>query len=199
MASAYQDDDLSPTHFLDDIDTQPKGLECLDEWGRYSRAGNSSNTTADANASLQNVMLPRQTLLERVVALIDSMKEEPEWRAVRYNLLTHNCNDFTAELVRRLTGKTAPGWLNRAAWVGQSLPCLVPEGWLDPPTSDEDAREVFDMPDDAGGRHLKSEAGGKTKIEQSQRPVTPLIAVPYVSTKPMGPIEVGYERVGHRT
>lgn len=62
--------------------------------------------------------------LSDILALIDEMKLEPEWRAARYHLLLKNCNSFTSELCYRLTGRKAPAWINRAAWLAQSLPCL---------------------------------------------------------------------------
>lgn len=62
--------------------------------------------------------------LSMILDLIDKMKSEPAWRATRYHLLSKNCNNFTDELCYRLTGRRAPNWINRAAWLGQSLPCL---------------------------------------------------------------------------
>lgn len=50
-----------------------------------------------------------------------------------YNLLTRNCNHFTQELCARLTGRRGPAWLNRAAHIGVTLPCIVPRDWLEPP------------------------------------------------------------------
>jgi len=50
-----------------------------------------------------------------------------------YNLLSRNCNHFTAYLIERLTGKSSPGWLNRAAGIGLALPCIVPREWISPP------------------------------------------------------------------
>ena len=54
----------------------------------------------------------------------------------QYNLLTHNCNHFTNALVEALTGRSAPGWLNRAASIGLALPCMVPREWIQPPDVD---------------------------------------------------------------
>jgi hypothetical protein len=62
--------------------------------------------------------------LADILALIEDMKKEPEWRATRYHLLAKNCNSFTSELCYRLTGRQAPAFINRAAWLAQSLPCL---------------------------------------------------------------------------
>jgi len=53
-----------------------------------------------------------------------------------YNLLSKNCNHFTSYLVERLTGRPAPGWLNRAAGIGLALPCVVPREWITPPEYD---------------------------------------------------------------
>ncbi|KAK3632823.1 hypothetical protein LTR56_016146 [Elasticomyces elasticus] len=50
-----------------------------------------------------------------------------------YNLLTNNCNHFSSALLHRLTGRSAPRWLNRAAGVGLAIPCMVPKEWVGPP------------------------------------------------------------------
>lgn len=66
-----------------------------------------------------------------------------------YNLLTNNCNHFTSYLCRKLTGRPAPKWLNRAASVGLSLPCLIPTDWITPPEYDSvDGLLVDDEADD---------------------------------------------------
>ncbi|GAA5823379.1 hypothetical protein JCM3770_006845 [Rhodotorula araucariae] len=76
----------------------------------------------------------------RAFRIIEAMRRDSEWNGTRYRLLEKNCNTFTHELVWRLTGRRAPAWLNRAAWVATSIPCIVPTGWIDdaddaPPTS----------------------------------------------------------------
>lgn len=55
------------------------------------------------------------------------------FQGTSYNLLTNNCNHFTSYLCEKLTGRPAPRWLNRAAGVGLSLPCLIPTDWITPP------------------------------------------------------------------
>lgn len=58
------------------------------------------------------------------------------FRGNRYHLLQRNCNHFTAAFVHALTGKRAPGWINRLAgfagqcsgrhrqpWCGWCTPC----------------------------------------------------------------------------
>mmetsp|Transcript_6194 Transcript_6194/g.11194 ORF Transcript_6194/g.11194 Transcript_6194/m.11194 type:complete len:293 (+) Transcript_6194:213-1091(+) len=50
-----------------------------------------------------------------------------------YNLLSRNCNHFSAELLFILTGKQAPTWVNRMAWIGTQMPkCLFPPGFENP-------------------------------------------------------------------
>lgn len=55
------------------------------------------------------------------------------FQGTSYNLLTKNCNHFTAYLCERLTGRAGPSWLNRAASIGVALPCVVPREWIAPP------------------------------------------------------------------
>ncbi|PQE25960.1 UPF0326 hag1 protein [Rutstroemia sp. NJR-2017a BBW] len=68
-------------------------------------------------------------------AEIDAIiKEASEvFQGTSYNLLSRNCNHFTSYLCERLTGRPAPGWLNRAASIGVALPCMVPKEWITPP------------------------------------------------------------------
>lgn len=62
------------------------------------------------------------------------IKEASEaFQGTSYNLLSKNCNHFTQYLCEKLTGRTGPGWLNRAAIIGVALPCVVPKEWIAPP------------------------------------------------------------------
>lgn len=54
---------------------------------------------------------------KHVLAVIEAMKQDPEWRAVRYSLLSKNCNHFTSELCLRLTGKPAPAWISESVQI----------------------------------------------------------------------------------
>ncbi|GAA5858826.1 hypothetical protein JCM8547_005003 [Rhodosporidiobolus lusitaniae] len=67
----------------------------------------------------------------RAWRIVQAMRKDEEWNGTKYRLLEKNCNTFTHELVFRLTGRKAPAWLNRAAWVATSVPCIVPAGWID--------------------------------------------------------------------
>lgn len=44
-----------------------------------------------------------------------------------YHLITKNCNHFTDDVCKRLTGKSIPGWVNRLARLGSFCNCLLPE------------------------------------------------------------------------
>lgn len=73
------------------------------------------------------------------------MREVSEqFLGTNYNLLTNNCNHFTNALCERLTGRSAPGWVNRAASVGLALPCMVPSEWVSPPDHETAEGELVD-------------------------------------------------------
>ncbi|KAI9314391.1 PPPDE putative peptidase domain-containing protein [Dichotomocladium elegans] len=63
-----------------------------------------------------------------------------EFGGTSYNLLTRNCNHFSEELCRRLTGKPIPGWINRAAKLGAMFPCVIPGEWIEPPEYESDGK-----------------------------------------------------------
>ncbi|XP_047082253.1 deSI-like protein At4g17486 [Lolium rigidum] len=44
-----------------------------------------------------------------------------------YHLISKNCNHFTDDVCKNLTGKPIPGWVNRLARVGSVFDCLLPE------------------------------------------------------------------------
>ncbi|CAK7216749.1 hypothetical protein SBRCBS47491_002933 [Sporothrix bragantina] len=78
---------------------------------------------------------------EEIDSIIRSASEE--FHGPSYNLLTKNCNHFTAYLCRKLTGLPGPAWLNRAASIGVALPCIVPRDWIDPPEYDSADGELL--------------------------------------------------------
>lgn len=63
--------------------------------------------------------------------LIDSFSVH--WPGNKYNLLARNCNHFASELCQALTGRIAPAWINRLAWMGEKAKFLLPAGF-DTPT-----------------------------------------------------------------
>lgn len=60
-----------------------------------------------------------------------------EFLGGEYRLLERNCNHFSEEMCRRLTGQGVPGWINRASRVGGWAPCVVPREWLEVPECEE--------------------------------------------------------------
>ncbi|GAA5924944.1 hypothetical protein JCM3775_006324 [Rhodotorula graminis] len=85
----------------------------------------------------------------RAWRIIQDLKRDPEWNGTKYRLLEKNCNHLTHELVWRLTGRRPPSWLNRAAWVATSLPCIVPAGWIDDADQAAPTAETAHIPDPA--------------------------------------------------
>lgn len=93
------------------------------------------------------------------------MREASElFKGREYNLLTRNCNHFTSFLVERLTGKRAPGWINRAAGIGVALPCVVPREWVAPPEYDaQDGHLVEGEEEDERTAMLRRENGERMR------------------------------------
>lgn len=83
---------------------------------------------------------------EEIDSIIRHASEE--FLGPSYNLLTKNCNHFTAYLCRKLTGRPGPVWLNRAANIGVALPCVVPREWIEPPEYETADGELLMADDD---------------------------------------------------
>ncbi|SMQ47014.1 unnamed protein product [Zymoseptoria tritici ST99CH_3D7] len=96
-----------------------------------------------------------------------------EFLGVEYNLLTRNCNHFTAALLERLSGRKAPGWLNRAAGIGVRVPCLLPGEWVIPPEAGETAEghllEDEEDEDEVNERASMLEAEWRMREEDAER------------------------------
>ncbi|KAJ8060939.1 hypothetical protein OCU04_010019 [Sclerotinia nivalis] len=82
------------------------------------------------------------------------MEASEIFQGTSYNLLTRNCNHFTAWMCERLTGQSGPAWLNRAASIGVALPCMVPKEWITPP--DHETADGHLIDDDNDERALLS-------------------------------------------
>lgn len=73
---------------------------------------------------------------QHVQQAVQEMGEQYKGNA--YHLLQRNCNHFSNDLCRKLTGKEAPLWINRLAGMAVMLHCLIPTAWvppLSPPTA----------------------------------------------------------------
>ncbi|KAK0733424.1 PPPDE putative peptidase domain-containing protein [Lasiosphaeria miniovina] len=95
-----------------------------------------------------------------------------EFLGTAYNLLTKNCNHFTAYLCMKLTGRPGPGWLNRAASIGVALPCVVPREWIEAPDFDTADGELLDEDDDRAderSRMLRSSSEQPRLVDQKAK------------------------------
>eukprot|EP01017_Pseudomicrothorax_dubius_P027393 TRINITY_DN3149_c0_g1_i1.p1 TRINITY_DN3149_c0_g1~~TRINITY_DN3149_c0_g1_i1.p1 ORF type:complete len:232 (+),score=24.85 TRINITY_DN3149_c0_g1_i1:90-785(+) len=64
---------------------------------------------------------------KRIGEILDVIEEvKLEFIGCSYDVLTKNCNHFSAEFVRQLVGCTIPSYLNRLACVGKPLRCILP-------------------------------------------------------------------------
>lgn len=99
--------------------------------------------TSPPGATFKTSILHGFTLrpAEEIDEIIREASEEFDGRS--YNLLERNCNHFTDWLVEQLTGRRAPGWLNRASRVGVALPCVVPREWIAPPDYEDAGGELL--------------------------------------------------------
>lgn len=96
---------------------------------------------------LQGFTVSSQPEIERIIR-----GASDEFQGTSYNLLTRNCNHFTAYLCEKLTGRPGPAWLNRAASIGVALPCVVPKEWIAPPDFETADGELVLEDDDEGAR-----------------------------------------------
>lgn len=100
---------------------------------------------APGTIALREAILVGHTTLTptEVYELVQSMGQE--YKGNKYHLLQMNCNSFSTDLCRRLTGAEPPGWVNRLVNLAVSLHCLLPPGWvpsLRPPTGFMDAEHL---------------------------------------------------------
>ena len=92
---------------------------------------------------LQGFTLRSEQEIENIVKEVSQ-----QFQGTSYNLLSNNCNHFTSHLCEKLTSKTAPSWLNRAASIGVALPCVVPREWIAPPDHDTADGELLEEDDE---------------------------------------------------
>jgi hypothetical protein len=177
--TSYATENSSPFH---DRNATTQSQPARHHQNRYSHNRSLNASSSSFTPTLKSHVPSEGRDISRVLHVVEQMKKEPEWRATRYHLLAKNCNNFSDELCHRLVGKRAPPFINRAAWLGQSLPCLIPDGWLDPPTA-EDLQE--------------REPVSADRLTYDDRPGSPLLAVPYVQTTHMH-LDVHYGSVGAR-
>ncbi|KAL5211007.1 hypothetical protein ABZP36_006630 [Zizania latifolia] len=79
-----------------------------------------------------------------VRSFIEDLAED--YHGDTYHLIAKNCNHFTADICKRLTGKPVPGWVNRLARLGSFCNCVLPESIKVSAVGDVTAHPEF--PDD---------------------------------------------------
>lgn len=111
-----------------------------------------------------------------VYAIVQQMGVE--YRGNAYHLLQMNCNTFSDDFARRLTGHGAPPWVNRLANFAVTLHCLLPQGWVPPlktPGAVPDA--LFDVDDhDAAQRSSTGESARLLASRPGSRSDAPQLA-----------------------
>jgi len=88
---------------------------------------------------LQGFTLAPQDEIDAIIK-----KASEDFQGTSYNILNRNCNHFTSYLCEKLTGRSGPAWLNRAASIGIALPCVVPKEWIAPPDFETTEGELLD-------------------------------------------------------
>ena len=104
----------------------------------------------------------------QVAALVEELGRT-SFRGCDYSLLQRNCNHLTALLVERLTGKAAPGWLNRLADLALSLHCLLPAALVPPLATPSSASPPLSPPV-GGGRRPGEEGEGVALLARPSPP-----------------------------
>lgn len=103
-------------------------------------SGIFENTPQDADELGENFRFRERILLgqtdftaEDVQKIIQQLGHE--YRGDKYHLISKNCNHFSSQLSKTLTGQELPSWINRLANISGSLPFLekwIPQEWLTP-------------------------------------------------------------------
>jgi len=100
------------------------------------------------HAYKQSVSMGETQLTEdEVLDLLDKLADE--WLGQEYDILNHNCTDFSNEFCKRLGVGTIPGWVKSAAGLGANVrdfvPDLVGRGKRLRKASEEDQYSVGDV------------------------------------------------------
>lgn len=104
------------------------------------------------------------------------------WIGPSYHLLTKNCNHFTNEFCRIvLNGKVSASveqryrWVNRLADIGNSVPWIIPQAWLETP-------EPFDLPAPAPACGVRKQSLSRRLSRIYKR--EPKSAIPALTAQP---------------
>ena len=64
------------------------------------------------------------------IVLLSLSKLFNKYKANQYDVLKLNCNHFSNEFLTLIVGRGLPKYLNRIAYVGSFLHCIVPKKYL---------------------------------------------------------------------
>ena len=108
----------------------------VDDFFKANKSRAPSRRTASSSAHHTHISFDRD-----IWPILEELMDT--YRANKYDMLLKNCNHFTDEFVRRLFGgkKRIDGYVNRAAYIGSFLHCLVPTKYIVviPPGCEEEA------------------------------------------------------------
>ena len=91
-------------------------------------------TSAEPSNFKQSIFLGyTYKTLKEVKRLISDLRSS-DFSADKYNVITHNCNDFSDAFATLLIGHGIPEWVNRMAHFGKRirLQRWIPKRWLSP-------------------------------------------------------------------
>lgn len=107
-----------PFPFSGIFDIAPREAAELGEQFRYKQSVHLGNTDFTAHE------------VEKILEQLGK-----EYRGDRYHLMNRNCNHFSGAFSQILTGRDAPAWVNRLAYMSTCVPFLqrcLPKEWLTP-------------------------------------------------------------------
>jgi hypothetical protein len=146
------------------------GVEVLgEEWSfghtPEDRSGvfSISPRSAEGCKFRQAILMGTTTAPHREIRAVLDRLTEKFWGPT-YHIVARNCNHFSDEFCRELLGVPVPRWVNRLAFLGSLVQCILPEdlGGAAPPAAISDAEQsvplvrAFDGP----GQMLSAPAGG---------------------------------------
>ncbi|KAJ6946996.1 deSI-like protein [Populus alba x Populus x berolinensis] len=104
-----------------------------------------------------------------------------------YHLIAKNCNHFTDEACKQLTGKPIPGWVNRMAQLGSFCNCLLPESIQITAVRHLPDHPTFSDDDDDGLESVASSTTSRSEEEGSNHHLlaSPNGEVAFLKEKPV--------------